>query len=211
MNDTKLKLLVAAADTLRDLGIAGLSARTIASAADVNQALIFYHFKTVAELVVAATRQAVDERVGYYHEQFAQVESLPALLGLGRELHERERDAGNVRMMAQLMAGAQQDETLAEAARYAMRTWSAEIETVVQRVLRGSPLSVIADPAGLAKAVSASFIGLQLYDGVDPVGAAAAMDALERLGVLVEVMDDLGPVARRALQRKVRAAGRRSL
>jgi hypothetical protein len=52
--------------------------------------------------------------------------------------------------------------------------------------------------------VSAGFIGLELFEGVDPAGARQALGALEQLAVLVEVVDDLGPVARRALRVKVR-------
>jgi hypothetical protein len=107
-------------------------------------------------------------------------------------------------MMAQLMSAAGNDPVLASAARYAMRVWAAEIETVVERVLSGSPLAEIADSAGLARAVSASFIGLELYEGVDADGAAQALDSLERLGVLVEVVNDLGPIARRALRAKLK-------
>ncbi|HEX2306720.1 MAG TPA: TetR/AcrR family transcriptional regulator [Jatrophihabitantaceae bacterium] len=207
MRDTKSRLLVAAAETLRESGIAGLSARTIAARADVNQALIFYHFNTVAELVDAAVRASVDARVDFYRDLLATVGSLTELLEAGRELHERETELGNVAMMAQLMAGAQQDKTLAAAARYAIDAWITEIETVLTRLLNGSPLAEVADPSGLARAVSASFIGLELYDGVDRDGASAALDALQRLGVLVEVMDDLGPVAHRALRRRVRRKG----
>ena len=201
---TKDKLLVAAAETLRDHGTAGLSARTIAAAAGVNQALIFYHFGTVDDLVDAACRKATEARVDFYREQFAGVQSLPELLRIGRELHEREREMGNVAMMAQLMAGAQRNETLARAGQYSMTLWSAEIETVVRRTLIGSPLAEIADVAGLARAVSAAFIGLELYDGVDPTGATSALDALDGLAVLIDVVDDLGPVARKALRAKVR-------
>jgi hypothetical protein len=90
-----------------------------------------------------------------------------------------------------------------------MAVWSAEIEVVVRRVLSGSPLELIAEPSGLARAVSASFIGFQLYDGVNPAAAASALDALEHLGLLVDVVDDLGPVARRALQSRVRRTRKR--
>jgi hypothetical protein len=145
----------------------------------------------------------VDEAAEHYREQFARVTSLPGLLEVGRELHQRERAVGNVAMMAQLMSGAGDDPALARAARYAMSVWASEIEQVVDRVLRDSPLSEIADAAGLARAVSASFVGLVLYDGIDAEGAAHAMDSLERLAVLVEVVNDLGPVARRALRSKL--------
>jgi AcrR family transcriptional regulator len=208
VNPTRAKLLKAAAQSLREDGMAGLSARAIAGRAQVNQALVFYHFGSVGELVDAACRQAVDDSADYYRERFATVSSLGELLTVGRELHERERATGNVAMMAQLMSGAQRDEALAGAARYAMARWNLEIEGVVRRVLRGSPLATIADPAGVARAISAGFIGLELYEGVDAEGAAVALDSLEQLGILVDVMNDLGPVARRALRAKVRKTHR---
>jgi AcrR family transcriptional regulator len=205
LNETRGKLLAAAADTVREQGVANASARIIAGRAGVNQALVFYHFGTVSDLIEAACRGAVEEAVGRYQEQLAEVTSLAGLLQVGRELHEREQAAGNVAMMAQLMSGARTDPVLARAARYAMNLWSAAIEAVIDRLLRDSPLSQIAEPAALARAVSASFIGLELYEAVDTDGAAAAFDALERLGVLAEVVEELGPIARRALRSKLKA------
>lgn len=204
MSGTRDKLLVAAAESVRADGAAGTSARAIAARAGVNQALVFYHFGTVSELVEAACHRTVDDSVGYYREQFAAVTSLPELLAVGRRLHDRERAAGNVALMAQLMSGAGADPVLARAARYALGVWMAEVETVLHRVLEGSPLAEIGDIPGLARAVSASFIGLELYEGVDAVGAVRALDALEQLGVLVDVVNDLGPVARRALRAKLK-------
>jgi hypothetical protein len=161
-------------------------------------------------LIDATCRRAADDSADFYRDQFAAVSSLGELLALGRQLHERERATGNVAIMAQLMSGAQQDGVLAATASYAMARWNSEIEVVVRRVLRDSPLVGIADPAGLARAISAGFIGLELYEGVDPTGAALALDSLEQLGQLVDVVDDLGPVARRALRAKVRGSRTRT-
>jgi AcrR family transcriptional regulator len=205
VNPTKEKLLAAAAESLREDGIAGISARAIANRANVNQALIFYHFGSVAELVEAACRQGVDDSTAFYRAQFASVSSLGDLLTLGRELHARERAAGNVAIMAQLLSGAQTDPTLVAAANYAMARWNTEIEVVVRRVLRDHPLAEVVDPAGMARAISAGFVGLELYEGIDAEGAALAMAALEQLGILVDVMDDLGPVARRAVRAKLKS------
>jgi AcrR family transcriptional regulator len=205
---TRDKLLRATQEALVEDGIAHLSARTVATRAGVNQALVFYHFHTVSELVEAAARAMSDASIEHYRERFDAVDSLTGLLALGREVHERERSAGNVAVMAQLMAGAQRDEVLARAARYALDLWRTEVEAVVRRVLEPSPLADVVDPAGLARAISAAFVGLELYEGVDAEGAAAGLESLERLGVLVEAVDDLGPVARRAVRARLRRSGR---
>ena len=176
----------------------------IAARAQVNQALVFYHFGTVSELLEAASRRRVDDSVACYRERFATVRTMSELLAVGRDLHGRERDAGNVALMAQLNSGGQHDPVLARAARYAMTTWTAEVEAVVARVMAGSPLADVTNLAGLARAITAGFIGLELFEGVDPDGAASALDALERLGFLVEVVNDLGAVGRRAMRAKMR-------
>ncbi len=209
MADTKQKLIDGALTAIRTHGIAGTSARTIAAAAGVNQALVFYHFGSVDDLIATACRVATEERVASYRPRLAAVGSLRELLDLGRLLHVEERAAGNVRVLAQTLAGAQMDEKLVEPTAAALALWTDEIETVLRRVLVDSPLTELADPAGLARAVSAAFVGLELYEGVDPAGAESALDALEQLSVLVEVVDSLGPIARRALRSRARKTARR--
>jgi AcrR family transcriptional regulator len=210
VNPTRQKLLDAAADVLRHEGVAGIGARPIAARAGVNQALVFYHFDGIGGLVDAAVRRAVDDSAAGYADDLAGVHSLGELLAVGRRLHDRERAAGNVLMMAHLMAGAQQDEALAGAARYALTAWTARIAPVVSRVVDGSPLAELVDVDGLTGAIVAGFLGLELVDGVDPAGATRSLDTLESLGVLVEVVDELGPIARRALRTKVRRLRRAS-
>jgi AcrR family transcriptional regulator len=204
MNETRSKLIEGTIATLGTRGIAGVSARAIAASAGVNQALVFYHFGSVDDLIDVACREATAEQVASYRTQFSGVQSLRELLSLGRQLHAQEQAAGNVAVLAQVLAGAQQDARLASAARHALQLWVDEVGTVIDRLLRDSPIATIADISGLAQGVAAAFIGIELYEGVNPDGAAAALAALEQLAVLAEVLDDLGPVARRALRARVR-------
>ncbi|MFJ9393145.1 TetR/AcrR family transcriptional regulator [Nocardioides sp. NPDC101246] len=207
MNPTKAKLMLAVTDLLKEDGIAGLSARAIAARAEVNQALVFYHFGTVMDLVDQACRAATNEAAASYRDELVEVTSLAELLELGRSLHERERAAGTVTLMAQLMAGAQRDKTLAETARYAMARWNEEIEAAVARALEGSPFEGVVAVSGLSRAISSAFVGLLLYDGVDRPGAESAFESLEQLGALVEVIEDLGPAARLVLRSRLKGRG----
>jgi AcrR family transcriptional regulator len=203
MADTRQRLIAGAIDTIRQHGITGTSARTIAATAGVNQALVFYHFGSVRELLAVACQTATEARVTPFLARLDKVADLRELLSLGRELHAGERALGNVTVLAQLLAGAQADPHLAETTSAALHQWIAPVERTLNRLLADSPLAELVDTAGLARAVCAGFIGLELFEGVDPTGANAALDALDRLAALIEVVDDLGPIALRALRRKL--------
>ncbi|MET8565765.1 TetR/AcrR family transcriptional regulator [Streptomyces flaveolus] len=206
--ETKTKLLEGALRTLTEQGIAKTSARTVAAAAGVNQALVFYHFGSVDELLAAACRYGAEKAVARYRGRLAAVDSLSELLAVGREIHERERAGGQVALLGQLLAGAPTHAALGPATADGLRLWITEIERVLRRVLAETPFGEFADPAGLARAVAASFVGIELYEGVDEAGAHAALDALEQLGALVAAVESLGPVAQRAVRHHLRRRGR---
>ena len=207
--DTRTRLLQGTIDALREQGIAGVSARTIAAAAGVNQALVFYHFGSVDELLVAAARWSTEQQVAAFRERLDRVRSLRELQVVGRERHARELYAGNVAVLGQMRAGAQTNKVFAAATRDAFGLWFTEIERVLTRVLADSPLGEVADVPGLARAVSASFIGLELMAVVDPEGDEAAFRAMDQLGALLEYLDELGPASRRAVRSAVRRSMRR--
>jgi AcrR family transcriptional regulator len=208
MADTKQRLLDGAMAALREHGIAGISARTIAAAAGVNQALVFYHYGSVDELLAAACLDATQTRIAAYRDELEAAASIRELLAVGRTVLARERELGNVSVLAQLLAGAQSQEKLREPVLRAVRLWTDEIERILTRHLADSPFAEIADIPGLAEATTSAFIGLELYGGLDQ-RSGRALDALDQLAVLIEVTDELGPIARRALRSRVSRAARR--
>lgn len=204
MTSTKDRLIDGALRTIREQGITGVSARSVAAAAQSNQALVFYHFGTVEELIAQACLTATAERVDTYRERFMAVTTVGELLDLGRQIQDEEQAEGNLVVLAQAVAGAQSGGRLAEATRQALDLWIAEVEPALSRALDGSPLAGLVDPAGLARAVSAGFLGLTLFGSVDPSGAAQALAALEHVAALIEMVDELGPVATRAVRTRLR-------
>ncbi|KJY33098.1 MULTISPECIES: TetR/AcrR family transcriptional regulator [unclassified Streptomyces] len=204
MSDTRERLMEAAISALKRQGISGVSARTIAGEIGANQALVFYHFKTVEGLLAAAVLRETGLRLDRYRPALDAADSLRELLSLGQRLHQEERAAGNVALLGQFLAGSTGQPRLAEATAAALQLWTDELQRVLERLYTGHPLGEFLDLPGLARAVAAAFVGLELYDGVDPQGAAGAFAALDRLGALVEVVDGLGPVVSRAVRAKVR-------
>lgn len=204
--DTREKLVRGALETLRTRGIAGASARHIAAAAGVNQALVFHHFGSVHGLLTAACEFGARQQVDSYRERFQRVRSLTELLELGRAIRADERT--DLTMLAQLLAGAQGVPELVPATAAGLALWSEEIERVLHRVLGTTPLAEFVDVGGLARAVTAAFIGLDLYQGVDQENADRAIASLEQLGRLLTALEDLGPVARLAIRTQLRRTTR---
>ncbi|MFG2971517.1 TetR/AcrR family transcriptional regulator [Streptomyces sp. NPDC048331] len=205
---TKEKLLEGALRTLAEQGVAKASARTIATTAGVGQGLIFYHFGSVDELLAAACRYGAEQRVARYRERLAALGSLAELLEFARAMHEEERAAGNVALLGQLLAAGQSSPVLAAATADGLGLWVEELEKVLTRLLAATPLDGYADPAGLARATAASFIGIELYEGVDPQGAGSALAALEQLAGLATMLEGLGSLGRRAVRHGLRRGTR---
>lgn len=195
--------MAGALDAVRDVGVAGASARAIGAHAGINQALVFYHFGTVDQLLAEACLDETRRRVESYRRYFGAVTSLRELLDVGRRVHAEELAEGNVNVLVKMLAASHTNEVLRDATKESFRLWVAEIEFVLRRILAGSALAGVVQPRPLAQGVAASFIGIELFEQVDPDGAARALSELERLAVIAEAFDELGPVARRAVRARV--------
>ncbi|MGW9074625.1 TetR/AcrR family transcriptional regulator [Streptomyces yangpuensis] len=205
---TKEKLLEGALRTLVEQGIAKASARTIAATAGVGQGLIFYHFGSVDDLLAAACRYGAEQRVARYRDRLAALGDLGELVEFARAMHAEEREAGHVAVLGQLLAAGQNSPALAAATADGLGLWIAELEAVLTRLLAATPLDGFADPAGLARATAASFVGIELYEVVDPQGAGRAFDALEQLAGLAALLEGLGPLSQRAVRHGLRRGTR---
>ncbi|RLV54661.1 TetR/AcrR family transcriptional regulator [Aeromicrobium phragmitis] len=196
--DTKRRLVQAAIDTISSEGIAKVSARTIAERAGLAQGLVFYHFGTVSDLIGEACLEATRARVDRYAARFDAVDDLTGLVDLADDLHREERAAGTVAVLGQILAAAQADPALAVAAGDALALWTARVSDVLRRVLAGSPFGDILAPDALAELVAAAFVGIEL---TEPTRGDDGLDrALGSIRRLTSAMDDLGPVARRAVR-----------
>lgn len=164
---TKRKIVDAAIEALRTEGIVGASARAIARTGEFNQALIYYHFGSMDELLVAALSRMGVERITLYEDRLAEVSTFPELALVGAELHKEDTTAGNITVLTQILAGAVSAPELGPRFAEQFQPWNDLVERAIRQVLVGSPFEDAFPVEDLALAVSALFLGIELLTSLD--------------------------------------------
>jgi AcrR family transcriptional regulator len=164
---TRRRLVAAAIAALREVGFAGASAREIARRAECNQALVFYHFGSVADLLVAALDETSRVRMERYSAAVAGVTTLEGLVTVGIGIFREDLDAGHVTVLAELIAGASTSPELGAAVAERIETWRRFTEEIARRVLDGSPFAPLLEPGEVAFAVVALYLGIELLTHLD--------------------------------------------
>ena len=158
---TKATILDAALSTLRDEGIADTSARAIARAGDFNQALIFYHFGSVDDALVAAFEQLLARQRNRYDASLAAVQTVAELRSGLVHLMNEDLASGVTTTIAQGFAGATHRPHMGPKLRAAVRDWLEVIELAAVRV----GVSV-ADARLQVSAFMSLYIGYEVFSGL---------------------------------------------
>ncbi len=202
-DETRARIVDATIETLRTEGIVGASARAIARTGDFNQALIFYHFGSINEVLVAAIAKMGADRKTRYRDVLDDVTTLPELAQLAALLHKEDTDSGNITVLTQILAGAAHDPELGPRVFEQFEPWTAMVDESIRKVLKDSPFQDALPVEDLALAVSATFLGIELLTHLDPnpdredalfrsIGLIAVLvDAVLTSGVVPRAADEL--------------------
>lgn len=211
MADTRALLIGAAADALREDGFAAASARRIAERAGCNQALVFYHFGSVHDLLLAALEDVSAQRMAAYRGLLTRTGTLTELIDSARTVFEADLDAGHVRVLTEMIGGASSVPGLGERVAAVLAPWREFAAAAVRDVLAPSPVAGLLPASEAAHAVVAGLLGLELLASLDGDTAAALAlfdraraigDALDRLRPLVAMLDLGGGRARQDTSRQ---------
>src|SRR5437870_5393425 len=137
--ETRQRIIDAALETVRRGGIIGASARAIARTGGFNQALIFYHFGSVSDLLLAAVDYMSELRMNRYEERLAEVRTLPELVAVAKGLHSEDVEGGHIRVLSQMVAGSSSSPELAEQLLRRFDPWIEVVEGAIVRVVAGTP------------------------------------------------------------------------
>jgi AcrR family transcriptional regulator len=185
---TRERIMEAALATLREEGFAGTTARSIAARGGFNQALIFYHFGSVANLLLEAFRRNSESQVARYREAASNVSSLSDLVEIARRLHAEDIESGSVTAVTQLMAAAASDPDLGRSILDRFEEWIGLVQDALSRAVDSHPLAAMVPPREAAYAISALFLGIELMSRLDPERseAKAVFDMMANIARLIE-------------------------
>jgi AcrR family transcriptional regulator len=162
---TAQTIVKATLETVREEGVAGATSRAIARRGSFNQALIFYHFGSLENLLLAALRQTSEERLARYREVVTPIATLDALVPAMADLWEEDKAAGHVQVVAQLIAGSANRPELKATVVELMEPWIELAEQTFARVLPpGLPT------ADIAFGTVVWYLGVNLITHLDPEG-----------------------------------------
>jgi AcrR family transcriptional regulator len=189
--ETRAVLVAGAIEALREVGFAGASAREIAGRAGCNQALVFYHFGSVTELLLAALDDVSARRLAAYADIVDQATTLTDLIDSARAIFSEDLDAGHVTVLVEMITGAQSTPGLGEQVAARLAPWRDFAESAVHKALVGSPVALVLPAKELAHAVMAGFLGLELLASLDG-DRAAALTLFDRARLIAGFLDLTG-------------------
>jgi AcrR family transcriptional regulator len=184
---TRDRIIEATLRTVREAGFADTTARAIARTGGFNQALIFYHFGSLDQLLHEAFAEASTRQIEKYRAAAAEVSSLSDLVRIARRLHQEDLESGAVTAITQLMAAASEPEERA-ALLERFDGWIRLVQDALERATAGSPLATIVPVREAAYTICAMFLGIELMSRLDPERseAEAVFDMMEGIARLVE-------------------------
>jgi AcrR family transcriptional regulator len=186
--DVRAALVSAAIDALRETGFAGASAREIAGRAGCSQALVFYHFGSVTDLLLAGLDEVSSLRMAAYRGLLEQASSAAALVESAREIFLADLDAGYVRVLTEMITAAHSVDGLGPQVARRLAPWREFAETAARQALSRSPLGKLLPPEELGHAVVAGFLGLEMLASLDG-DRSAALAMFDRARSLARLLD----------------------
>jgi AcrR family transcriptional regulator len=165
--ETRRLLVEAAITTLKEDGYAGASARAIAERAGSNQGLIFYHFGSVANLLLAALDTVSADRLAHYGASIDQAGSLAELVGAATDIFSEDLDAGYVTVLVEMIAGASATPGLGPEVAARIAPWTDFARRAIDAALADSPLGSVLPSRDVAYGIVAMYLGLEMLSHLD--------------------------------------------
>jgi len=189
-SETRQLLIEAAIETLKADGFTGASARAIAERAGSTQGLVFYHFGSVVNLLLAALDEVSARRLTQYVAAVEGVGSASELVDVATAIFREDLVAGYVTVLVEMIAGASSTPGLGAEVASRIGPWFAFAQRAIDGSVGGLPLAALLPSKDVAYGMVALYLGLEMLthlDG-DPAPALELFAHAKQLAGLLEAL-----------------------
>jgi AcrR family transcriptional regulator len=160
--DTRRQLTDAAIESLKVDGFAGTSARAIAQRSGLTQGLIFYHYGSVANLLLAALDSISAERMAHYSAAIDRARTPSEVVDVAMEIFREDLDAGYVTVLVEMIAGASSTPGMGAEVSARLAPWFRFAERAVNTSIGGSAFESVVPVQDIAYGIVALYLGLEM-------------------------------------------------
>ena len=164
---TRQRIVAAALETLKTQGFAGASARAIARTGGFTQALVFYHFGSVNDLLLAALEETGRRRMDRYRAAVEEGMTLPELVRAAAEIYREDLEDGHLTVLAAMIAASVTSPDLGPRVAACLQPWLDFTREAVSRAEGSAAIAELVPPGDAAVAIVALYLGLELLTHLD--------------------------------------------
>jgi AcrR family transcriptional regulator len=164
---TRQALIDATILTLREEGFSGASARAIADRAELNQGLVFYHFGSVNDLLLAALDEVSKIRMEKYSAAVAHVSSPTELLNLATQIFKDDLDTGYVTVLVEMIGGGASNPGLGPEVALRISPWFSFAKDAIDQTFGDTPVAALLPSSDVAYMIVALYLGLEMLTHLD--------------------------------------------
>lgn len=182
------RILEATVRTLAAVGYPATTARAIAQTGGFTPGVIYYHFDDLTDLFVATARHTSRARMARYVSEVDGVRGATELVRTLRRLYREDGESGHIAAVQELVAAANSAPVLAAEVRAATRQWEEFAETVVARLVDGTPLAPLVPVKEVAALAVGAYLGIEMLSHLKAERTApdALFDAAERAAAMFD-------------------------
>ncbi|MGO9559968.1 MAG: TetR/AcrR family transcriptional regulator [Acidimicrobiales bacterium] len=187
---TRSALVEATVAVLREEGFASATARSIAARAGCNQGLVFYHFGSVTNLLLAALDEVSEQRRRRFEDALVGLSRPSELVELAARIFQEDLDTGDAALLVEMITGTTSTPGLGTEVKARVTPWTQFATGALETVIGESPFAGVVAPSEIAHAVVALYLGLELLSHLDGdrTPALALFDRARQLAALADVV-----------------------
>jgi len=156
--------------------------------------LVFYHFGSVSNLLLAALDAVSADRLERYGAAAGEATSPSEMARLAEVIFDEDLDAGYATVLVELISGAHSIPGFGAEVAVRLRTWTHFAQTAVESTIEPMMLALLAPPEEVAYGIVAMYLGLEMLSRLDG-DRRNAVALFGRATNLISLLDTFGGLA----------------